>query len=512
MSSASEPKTCQQIIRCPTTYIVTPESTGSNQKVRISESGTKFGFLTECSNLPGTLPYNPCNEAVSCCYNQDARVKYTPLDQDGLCPIVCPRWTSQTTTESKTYWEYSNTPMSTDCPEFSHSKDPSDYLNNSGSPGNQCTGWDDQVVFTLNGQSVTEKCNGVPACDYADFDRVECVQLNYNSTIEEVDKGKLNTYCASLTNDGVVEGNPELSSVFDSARVSDYIELDSTKQTELGRNLCTLSNIGISNLYVVLGERSLQLTDPQEIVGSHAHVFDKMTTFDNLESNQNFVDKVQAVNNVVPEIFGAWDLDIETRGNGNTAKNNYYIITTDLQACNGFYNSIGIDTDAIFTGNQETELVEFEFVNTVGAIYKTGSCPTDTFYKLTNSNNSCIDVVGGAISPPNQYCCIKDYTTQNDYLVKASPSDAKTCIPPFVSTPTNICTDPEVYRNNLSITDQTTNGGYMCGPEPASATSNILNDQGSNSLINMYPGYDYQYIDYANTEHTYYNGNHDLHG
>ena len=524
--SSGRLKNCQRIIQCHTTYTVSPESPTSgsnNRKVRISASAPEFLLESQCSTPSEQYSYNPCNDGeLMCCYNPSAPsagAKYTPLDQNGQCPIVCSEWILQTTpgVEQKRYWEYSNTPMSTDCPDPSHSIDPSDYLLNSDNSfqENQCTGEDDQVVFTLNGAPVT--CGS--SCGYDQFDRVNCVQLEYNSTIEKVDEGDLNDYCT--------EEVPELSSVFvDSPSVSSYIELDSTKQTELGSKLCSLSNIGISNLYVVLGRRSTSHTVPTEVLyaddGDYAHIFNQLTQFDRLTSNGNFVDKV---NEVVPTsyddlIFGAWDLDSKTdRGNGNFAKRDYHIITTDLQPCAGFYNSKGIDTDVELTvnaDNSNTKLVEFEFVDTTNsAIYKTGSCPEDPFYKLTNSNVSCIYIDGSV--PPTQYCCVQDYSNQNEQLAPDSDyNNVKTCTSPSVTatgtspslTATDICYSDSVtgYINELAI--ETTPTGYMCGPAPASNTDNILNDQGTDSLINMYPGYDYQYIDYAYTTHTYYNGDH----
>ena len=537
--SSGEQKNCQRTIRCPTTYTVSPESptigidNRNNRKVRISASLPAVGFESECSTPSTEYSYNPCNDgALSCCYNPSAPsagAKYTPLES-GQCPIVCSEWTLKTTpgVEQKSYWEYSNTPMSTDCPAFSHSTDPSDYIYNSDNslPENQCTGQDDQVVFTSNGVSVT--CGS--SCGYADFDRVNCVQLEYNSTIEKVNKVGLKAYCISKAQDPVPDEVPELSSVFvDSASVSNYIELDSTKQTELGSHLCSLSNIGISNLYVVLGRRSTSHTVPTEVLyddGDYAHIFDQLTQtqFDGLTSNGNFFDKVNEVVRTSYDdlIFGAWDLDSKTeRGNGNFAKSDYHIITTDLQPCAGFYESVGIyPTElTVNAANTNTKVVEFVFKDTSdSAIYKTGSCPKDPFYNLiTNINDSC-DIV----DDPTQYCCVKDYINQDQQLAPDSAyNDVKTCKPPsplatgtLPLTATDICysnTDSDTdYKNDLAIAP--TPNGYMCGEAPASATSNILNDQGTDSLINMYPGYDYQYIDYANTEHTYYNGNHDLPG
>lgn len=205
-------------------------------------------------------------------------------------------------------------------------------------------------------------------------------------------------------------------------------------------------------------------------------------------------------------IFGKWKSVSRTMASDYLSTTDYFILSGDLTLCQSFYDSGAVysGTNKINSEDQTYDIVEF---TEKPHQYVRKTCPVDPFYSnITNKTTACLDITPSSGDPPSKICCVSNYAEESPNYGKDSGTGyelPKKCI--ITPSPSRDCT---LSRSSNAISNIPDGGGYICGIPKNASKHNILNDQGSSNLINMYPGYDYQYINYASTTHKYFNGEH----
>jgi len=511
MSSDIGPRNCQSLTVCPPMYEVF--SNIGTKKINVVSHTNIIGLASYCDELlleENWLSYNPCpDNATSCCKETNGTTEtYSPVNNRAVCESTCQEWSMSNVegTPSQKLWTYKEIKIADGetCPtppidfsNVSYYKHHDDYVGNSRCSLNEFP------IFSK--EDIKQECPG-GTCDPGDFDKVTCTAPAYYAQVIDVISNQLSTLCTTQT--PPISIDAKLSYVLDQS-IYDKIELIEIYKNSLSNDLCKVYQLGVSNLKVVVGtEQSFpsaqELNTSGDLDGFFIVQLPTTLQPDTGEEYDDHYDTIitESVSNLLNpsdgtrynynsnEKFGKWEASHETGVDQYLSTEDYFILSGDLTQCDSFYQSGAIAELKNDSSDTTYDIVDFSIVRHP---YVRKTCPIDPFYSnLAQPSTACTNNGTSII------CCVSNYKTENSYYTPDTTSShtlPKTC--------TENCT---LSSSHKQISKGT--GYYYCGDVKQPNCGNILDDQGSSSLINMYPGYDYQYINYASTTHKYFNGEH----
>jgi hypothetical protein len=515
LSDTTTPLKCTRVISCPTTYELT--SNVGSKKINVISYTNSRGTLSQCqANSASRLTYNPCpNNANSCCkeiIGGGTTETYSPVNAHGICESKCLQW-SMVVGASPKEWEYEEITIGdgASCPT-----PPANYSNSSYYTYDTAFDSLDRClqneipIFYNSFNGIINTCESPSDCTYSEFVRVRCSAPDIYGEVIDVKNNELSTLCSQDILPPPTYERSNFSSVFNANDWNKFRLTDESKN-RLSNDLCKVFNLGIgSDLKVVVGTE-------QDYAGTYQDL-DQYYILSNLplsvSQTENYDDYfgvigTELVSNILnsPDydsandgIFGKWKSVSRTMASDYLSTTDYFILSDDLTRCQSFYDSAGVYSDTNNSEDQTYDIVEFTEKQHP---YVRKTCPVDPFYSnINDKTTACLDITHSG-GPPSKICCVSNYAIENSNYKKPSTDYElpKECSN-ITATPCSLL--PISDKDISSIPE----GGYICGNAKNARSNNILNDQGVSNLINMYPGYDYQYINYASTTHAYYNGDH----
>tara|TARA_B110000259_G_scaffold173498_1_gene206860 strand:+ start:7344 stop:8843 length:1500 start_codon:yes stop_codon:yes gene_type:complete len=489
MATDSNDLSCEPVNVCSPFYVVVSNVGGS--QIDVTPYTDSPGTAAQCLEwIDNNSPNNPCPSVSgqtvnSCCKEGET---YTPVDSTGLCRSTCLEWSMVEDSLPKE-WEFKETTIEDGVTCAGRSQTftyASNYEFNVEFESDARCLLNEYPLFSSNGRYV---CKDDDNPCRSNFDNVKCHAPEIYAEVLDV-----------INLAGPCSTSPlSLASVFESSNY-DKIKLSEGKKGDLLSDLCKVYDLGIgSNLKVVVGTEQRFPSLQADALAEYYNITQLPESVQEGSNYDDYADVIipQVVNITShPGLFGRWTFNEQTVTSPYVSTDHYFILSSNLTECGGFYQSSNI-SDYINNGSDTYDLVDF--TRTLYP-YTRKTCPIDPFYSnLAHIDTACTPATpsGGSIT-----CCVSNYRIESSNY---SPSTDGMYVAG------KICTDSTPENCVLSeSTEDIAVGGppYSCGPARESECGNILNDQGSANLINMYPGYDYEYINYASTTHKYFNGNH----